>query len=53
MSSALFENLNYKLFIYKSYIYKQDLALNNLRALICLKTQPTKPSSVSWGCRIH
>ena len=35
----------YKLLIYKSHmynIYKQDLALNNLQELICLKTQPNQ-----------
>ena len=39
-------NVIYKLFVYKSYIfngytYKQDLALNSLKDLICYKTQPT------------
>ena len=26
--------------IYLTYMYKEDLALNNLQWLICLKTQP-------------
>ena len=28
--------------MYSLYIYKQDLALNNLQGLICLRTQPAK-----------
>ena len=45
MSFGLFKNVFYKLFVYKSYIwymYKPNLALNNLQGLICHKTQPTK-----------
>ena len=46
MSSGSFKNdVTYKLFVYKSYIfntyefmYKQNLALNNLQELICYKT---------------
>ena len=45
MSTGLFENnATHKQFVYKSYIsyvYKQDLALNNLQWLICHKIQPT------------
>ena len=38
MSSGFFENnTTYKLFF--MYMYKQDLALNNLQGLICHKTQ--------------
>ena len=36
MSFDLFKNN----VTYKSYIYKQDLALNNPQGLICHKTQP-------------
>ena len=46
MSSDSFKNnVTYKLFAYKSYIYQQDLELHNPRGLICHKTQPnpTKP----------
>ena len=45
MSSGLFKNnVSYKLFIYKSYMfniymYKQDFPQNNLQGLICHKTQ--------------
>ena len=42
MSTNSFKNnVNYKLFVYKSYLiymYKEDLALNNLQGLICHKT---------------
>ena len=41
MNSGLFKNVKYKLFLNKSYseyIYKQDLALNNLKGLIYHKT---------------
>ena len=49
MNSYSFKNnVTYKLFIYKSYIYiiyiemnNKYLALNNLQGLICHKTQPT------------
>ena len=36
MSYGMFRNVNYKLFVYKSYIYK-ELTLDNLQALICHK----------------
>ena len=45
MGSGSFKKATYKQFVYKSYIlymYKQDLALNNLQRLICYKTQPIK-----------
>ena len=57
MSSGSFKNVTYKLFVYKLYIfniyiyiyiyiYKQDLALNDLQWLICYKTLPTpKPAA--------
>ena len=43
MSSGLFKNVTYKLFVDKSYIvdiymYEQNLALNNLQRLIYHKT---------------
>ena len=39
-SSSLFKNQpTGKLFIYKAYIDKQDLALNNYQWLICHKTK--------------
>ena len=46
MNSGLFKNnVTNKTSFYKSYLiymYKQDLALNNLQRLICLKhNQPT------------
>ena len=47
MDSGLFEMLPKKIFVYKLYIfymYKLDLALNNLQGLICHKTQLTKPT---------
>ena len=28
--------------IYMKYMYKEDLALNNLQWLLCLKTQPNQ-----------
>ena len=35
--------------IYLTYMYKKDLALNNLQWLICYKTQPKpKPSLINW-----
>ena len=37
MSSDSFKNFTYKLFVCKSYIYKQELALNNPQGLICPK----------------
>ena len=39
-------------YVYNSYIYiyiytyKQDLALNNLQWLTCLKTQPNRPNPI-------
>ena len=44
MSLGLFENVIHKIcleIIYLIYMYKEDLALNNLQWLICHKTQPT------------
>ena len=44
MSAGSFNNVIYKLFTnlrYSIYMYKQDLALNDLQGLICYKTQPT------------
>ena len=31
-----------KLYIFNIYVYKEDLALNNLQCLICHKTQPNQ-----------
>ena len=42
--SGSFENGTFKLFVYKSFMKKQDLALNNLQALICHKN-PTNHST--------
>ena len=42
MSSGAFKNINYKLLVYKFYIYKDDLVLNNLQRLVYNKTQPTQ-----------
>ena len=42
MSSGLFKDVIYKLCVYKSYTYKEDLALNNLQGLICHKNLSTK-----------
>ena len=42
MSSGSFKNVIHKMcleIIYLQYIYKQDLALNNLQWLICYKTK--------------
>ena len=40
MSCGLFKNnVTYKLFTYKSYNYKWDLALNDPQRLICHKMQ--------------
>ena len=39
MSSGSFKNVIYNLYIYKSYICEEELALNNLQGLICYKTQ--------------
>ena len=50
MSLGLFKNVIFKICLYKLYMYKQDLALNNLQALICHKTQPTtQPTWWVWG----
>ena len=39
MSSGSYtNNISYKLFTYKSYMFKQDLTLNNPGRLICHKT---------------
>ena len=38
LNKILLPNYTY----FNIYIYKQDLALNNLQGLICCKTQPTK-----------
>ena len=40
MSSGLFKNVIYKLFVYLIYMYYQDLALNNPQKMVCLKTRP-------------
>ena len=43
MSSGSFKNLFHKIcleIIYLIYMYKKDLALNNLQWLICHKTKP-------------
>ena len=50
-SSGLFKIDIYKMslqiiYIYLIYIYKQDLALNNLPCLICHKAQQTKLSGL-------
>ena len=45
MGSALFKNnVTYKILIYKFdiYMYKEDLALNNLQWLICYEIQPNQ-----------
>ena len=42
ISFGSFKDVIYKLCIYKSYVYKEDLALNNLQWLICHKTQPNQ-----------
>ena len=47
MSSGPFKNVIYKTcleIIYLIYIYKKDLALNNLQWLICHKTKPKQKS---------
>ena len=41
----MFKNVIYKIclgIIYPIYMYKKDLALNNLQWLICHKTQPNQ-----------
>ena len=43
MSSESFKDVIYKMYsetIYLIYIYKKDLALNNLQWLICHQTKP-------------
>ena len=43
MNSGSFENAINKMFtnyIYLIYMYKEDLALDNLQVLICHRTQP-------------
>ena len=48
MNSGSFKNVIYKIYkiclqtIYLIYMYKEDLALNNLQWLICHKTQPNQ-----------
>ena len=45
MNPGLFEKVIYKMcsqIIYLIYMYKEDLALNNLQWLICHKTQPNQ-----------
>ena len=41
MSSLIKKIVTNKLCLQIIYMYKQDLALNNLQGLICHKTQPT------------
>ena len=46
MSSAKFNSAinkltTYKSYIFNTYMYKQDLALNDLQELICYKTKTT------------
>ena len=40
MSSDSSKNVTYKLFAYKLYMYKQDLALDYPPGLICHESQP-------------
>ena len=43
MSLGLFKNVNMFInHIYLIFMYKEDLALNNLQWLICHKTQPNQ-----------
>ena len=45
MCSGSFKNVIYKMCletIYLTYMYKKDLALNNLQWFICHKTKPNK-----------
>ena len=46
MNFGSFKNVDYKLLVYKSYIfiyvYKQDLPLNNPQGLLCYNAQSTK-----------
>ena len=39
MSSSSFENVTHEMSLQNIYMYKEDLALNNLKWLICRKTQ--------------
>ena len=41
-NSGSFKKCVYKSYIYLIYMYKLDLALNNLQLLICHKTQPNQ-----------
>ena len=50
-SGSFKNNVNFKLFVYKSYIfnrYKQDVASNSLQGLICHKTQETTPLNLNF-----
>ena len=40
MNPRSFKNFIYKLYLQFIYMYKENLALNNLQWLICHKTQP-------------
>ena len=49
MGSGSFKNVINKIcleIIYLIYMYKKDLALNNLQRLICHKTKPNKIFSI-------
>ena len=48
MSSGSFKDLIYKLFVYKLYMYEEDLALNNPQWLICHKTQQDQIIYISY-----
>ena len=39
----------YKSYIFNRYMYKEDLALNNLRWLICHKSNQTNAKTYSCG----
>ena len=41
MGTGSFKNVTYNLLVYKVYMYKQDLALNNLYGSKCRKIQPS------------
>ena len=47
MSSGLIKNV-ISHYAFMNHMYKEDLALNNLKRLICHKTQPnpTKPHTI-------
>ena len=52
VNSGSFKNVIYKICIYYSYLiymYKEDLALNNLLGLICHKIQPTSKESLHYS----